>query len=328
MKRYSLKFLKENSNWFEQSLILRKNSFNFKSFLKEYQNYNDLKKNLDLKIFLKRKNKIKNKEEIQKKKKEIFKLKKKLISQELLLPNLLDVESFKKFSVENNKSFIEYEKIFLHSPTGKKYANRLFQNKEIIYKTSFNSGVITYSEHLANLEYEIIFKLKEFLQKKYVFYSSLPLILNQNIFEGIGCFPQLKEELFQVSNNQFLIPTGEVPLIGMWHDSLFFQFERIKAFSITECFRKEFGKNRIVKNISRMINFKKFEIIRIEKEGNSQKILLEMLKDVREILEKNKISYRLVNLHPCDLSFQSSITYDIEVFLPYTCGWMEISSIS
>ena len=48
----------------------------------------------------------------------------------------------------------------------------------------------------------------------------VPYIVNYDALEGTGQLPKFEEDLFKLSNDQYLIPTAEVPLTNLFRDQI------------------------------------------------------------------------------------------------------------
>lgn len=158
----------------------------------------------------------------------------------------------------------------------------------------------------------------------------VPYITNYENIINSGQLPKFIKNLFLIKENKFLISTAEIPLINIIKNiNLKTNLLPIKIFSITECFRKEnkcYGKKN--KGLIRQNQFEKIEIINFTDQKNSYNNLTEMIKIVEKILKLLKLSYRIILLSNFNTGFNSSKTFDIEVWLPSIKNFCEISSCS
>ena len=68
----------------------------------------------------------------------------------------------------------------------------------------------------------------------------VPYIVNYDALEGTGQLPKFEEDLFKLSNDQYLIPTAEVPLTNLFRDQIVSEdMLPIKLTAHTPCFRSE-----------------------------------------------------------------------------------------
>ncbi len=160
----------------------------------------------------------------------------------------------------------------------------------------------------------------------------MPPVLNRPYtLEGAGQLPHLEEEMYYCERDQlYLAPTAEVPLVNIHRDEILKEEQLpLKYTAYTPCFRREAGSyGKDVRGMIRIHQFDKVEIIRITKPEDSYDALEEMRSEVEDIIQKLKLPYRIVALSAKELGFQSSFTYDVEVYSPGVGRYLEVSSIS
>jgi len=158
----------------------------------------------------------------------------------------------------------------------------------------------------------------------------VPYIVNYDALEGTGQLPKFEEDLFKLSNDQYLIPTAEVPLTNLFRDQIVDQdLLPIKLTAHTPCFRSEAGSyGKDTHGLIRLHQFDKVEIVQIVKPQDSEKALEEITSHAKSILEKLELPYRVVQLCSGDVGFSASKTFDIEVWMPSQEKFREISSCS
>ena len=158
----------------------------------------------------------------------------------------------------------------------------------------------------------------------------VPYIVNYNALEGTGQLPKFEEDLFKLSNDQYLIPTAEVPLTNLFRDQIIDQdLLPIKLTAHTPCFRSEAGSyGKDTNGLIRLHQFDKVEIVQIVKPQDSSKALEEITSHAKSVLEKLELPYRVVQLCSGDVGFSASKTFDIEVWMPSQEKYREISSCS
>ncbi|MCX8085145.1 MAG: serine--tRNA ligase [Calditerrivibrio sp.] len=158
-----------------------------------------------------------------------------------------------------------------------------------------------------------------------------PLLVNSKTMTGTGQLPKFEEELFKCERDElYLIPTAEVPVTNIYADEILDQSHLpIKMVSYTPCFRREAGSyGKDVRGLIRQHQFNKVEIVKIVEPDRSMEALEELVDDAANVLRQLNLPYRIVKLCSGDLGFASSITYDIEVWLPGQGCFREISSCS
>ena len=79
---------------------------------------------------------------------------------------------------------------------------------------------------------------------------------------------------------------------------------------------------------SRQHQFQKVELFKFTRPEQSYDELESLVRDAEAILQKLELHYRVVQLCTADMGFASAKTYDLEVWLPSTGGFKEISSCS
>lgn len=143
-----------------------------------------------------------------------------------------------------------------------------------------------------------------------------PVIVNKKTLYNTGQLPKFENDLFKLEGeDKYLIPTAEVPLTNLGANKIFNENQLpIKYFANTNCFRKEAGAaGKDTRGLIRLHQFKKVELVKFGKPEAEEKDFNEMLETAKNILEKLKIPYRLVQLCTGDSSFASRKTIDIEV---------------
>ncbi|MGV9882566.1 serine--tRNA ligase [Streptomyces sp. NPDC003006] len=162
---------------------------------------------------------------------------------------------------------------------------------------------------------------------------SVPFLVNRDTMTGTGQLPKFEEDLFatQVGDRElFLIPTAEVPLTNLLAQQTLDARQMPYAFtSRTPCFRAEAGAyGRDTRGILRLHQFEKVELVRVCAPEDAPAQLELMLGHAEECLRRLELSYRVVRLPAGDLGFSARTTYDIEVWLPGSGSYREISSVS
>lgn len=158
----------------------------------------------------------------------------------------------------------------------------------------------------------------------------LPFMANRDSLIGTGNLPKFKEDLFQTSENLFLIPTAEVPLTNIYRDEVINEKDLpIKLTSHTPCFRSEAGSyGRDTKGLIRQHQFEKIELFKIAHPATSMSELDGLLENAEEILQLLELPYQVIQLCTGDIGFSSCKTFDIEVWMPSQNKYREISSCS
>jgi seryl-tRNA synthetase len=157
-----------------------------------------------------------------------------------------------------------------------------------------------------------------------------PFLANPQSLFGTGQLPKFEEDLFKCCDELYLIPTAEVPITNI-HRKEFIDEKKlpIKYVGYTPCFRREAGTyGKDMRGLIRNHQFNKVELVKLVKQEDGEKELQSLLEDAARILDLLEIPYRIVSLCTGDIGFASAKTFDIEVWLPASNTYREISSCS
>lgn len=159
---------------------------------------------------------------------------------------------------------------------------------------------------------------------------SPPLMVNDATMYGTGQLPKFKDDQFQTTRGDWLIPTSEVPLTNIVADSIVDEATLPRRYTaFTPCFRQEAGAaGKDTKGMIRQHQFYKVEMVSITKPEDSEAEHERMTKCAETILSKLGLPFRTIVLCTGDAGFTSYKTYDIEVWLPGQDRYREISSCS
>ncbi|ATQ35182.1 seryl-tRNA synthetase [Mesoplasma entomophilum] len=159
---------------------------------------------------------------------------------------------------------------------------------------------------------------------------TVPLLVNPQAMYGTGQLPKFKEDAYITANDQYLIPTGEVPLTNL-HAGEILDANQLPIHYTTysQCFRQEAGSaGRDTKGLIRLHQFNKVELVKLTDQESSEIELQTMVKDAEAVLQLFNLPYRVVELCTGDVGFSSTKTYDLEVWFPEQNKYREISSCS
>ena len=158
-----------------------------------------------------------------------------------------------------------------------------------------------------------------------------PALVNSKSLKGSGQLPKFSNESFNCSNDDlWLPPTAEVPLTAFHRDEIIDHKQLpIKYVAYSPCFRREAGSyGRDTKGLIRLHQFNKVELYWFCDPSKSLEAHKKITSDAESILKKLNLPYRLVDICTGDLGFSSSRTFDLEVWLPSSNCYREISSCS
>jgi seryl-tRNA synthetase len=158
----------------------------------------------------------------------------------------------------------------------------------------------------------------------------VPYLVKTEILEGTGQLPKFAEELYQATDNLWLIPTAEVPLTNLHREEVLEESQLpFKYCAFTPCFRREAGAyGKDIKGLIRQHQFDKVELVKFALQENSYKELEGMVQDAETVLKQLDLPYKVIELCTGDMGFASAKTYDLEVWIPSQDTYREISSCS
>ena len=158
-----------------------------------------------------------------------------------------------------------------------------------------------------------------------------PALVNSESLKGSGQLPKFSNESFKCSNDDlWLSPTAEVPITAFHRNEIIDPNQLpIKYVAYSPCFRREAGSyGRDTKGLIRLHQFNKVELYWFCDPSKSSEAHKKIISDAESILQKLNLPYRLVDICTGDLGFSSSRTFDLEVWLPSSNCYREISSCS
>ena len=158
-----------------------------------------------------------------------------------------------------------------------------------------------------------------------------PALVNSNSLQGSGQLPKFSNESFKCSDDDlWLSPTAEVPITAFHKDEIIdFNKLPLKYVAYSPCFRREAGSyGKDTKGLIRLHQFNKVELYWFSDPRDSLEAHKKLTSDAEDILKKLNLPYRVIDICSGDLGFSSSRTFDLEVWLPGSNMYREISSCS
>ena len=159
----------------------------------------------------------------------------------------------------------------------------------------------------------------------------VPYLVNENSAFGTGQLPDKEGQMYSIpQDNLYLIPTAEVPITNIFRDEIIEESNLpVLKTGYSPCFRREAGSyGAHVRGLNRLHQFDKVEIVRVEHPEKSYDSLNLMKDQIKSIIEKLELPFRIITLCGGDLGFTSALTYDFEIFSPAQDKWLEVSSVS
>jgi len=158
-----------------------------------------------------------------------------------------------------------------------------------------------------------------------------PFLVNTASLTSAGQLPKFAADLFKLQDTDFwLTPTAEVELHNLYRDTTLNEDQLpIPVTAWTACFRSEAGAaGKDTRGISRQHQFQKVELFKFTHPVKSYQEHETLVRNAEAILEKLGLHYRTMLLCSGDMGFASAKTYDLEVWLPSSNEFREISSCS
>jgi seryl-tRNA synthetase len=158
-----------------------------------------------------------------------------------------------------------------------------------------------------------------------------PFLVNTASLMSAGQLPKFAADLFKIQDTDFwLTPTSEVELHNLYRDETIHEDKLpIHVTAWTACFRSEAGAaGKDTRGILRQHQFQKVELFKFTLPEKSYEEHESLTRNAEAILQKLGLHYRTVLLCTGDMGFASAKTYDIEVWLPSSNEFREISSCS
>jgi seryl-tRNA synthetase len=280
----------------------------------------------------------KNAEKVEPVNKEIFLLKKKLDKLKVKLDELISsLPNFPALDVPTNKEgnrvidTAGYQHSLRHNLTHEFILKKLKiidEEKSILLS---GSKFVVYQGLGSELLHALInFMRKENSERGYLLFDT-PYLVKAHNLRNTGQFHKFQDNLYKLEESDFyLLPTAEVSLVNLYQGKILSTKDLpLNLCAYSPCFRAErMAAGQENKGLIRLHQFHKVELVKIVEPENSYQELNKLVTDARNILHLLKIPHRVVELCVGELGFSATKTYDIEVWLPVSKRWLEISSCS
>lgn len=259
----------------------------------------------------------------------------KLIELLLPIPNLpseaTPIGKTEEENVEVRRWGDEYlptnENILPHWEIGEKLGILNFERSVKIAQSRF----VTLLGAGAALERALIsFMLNRHLEAGYTEVSP-PYLINSTSLTASGQLPKFAEESFKCDRDDlWLTPTAEVPVTSFYRDEILPEESLpVRYCAYTPCFRREAGSyGRDTRGLIRLHQFNKVELFKFVHPSQSAAELESLVQDAEGVLQALKLPYRTIALCTGDMGFSANQTYDLEVWMPSSGKYREISSCS
>lgn len=157
-----------------------------------------------------------------------------------------------------------------------------------------------------------------------------PNLANAATMRGTGQLPKFAEDMYQVDDGLFAIPTAEVTLTNLHAGEILREEDLPKHYTAeTRCYRKEHGNyGKDTRGMLRVHEFRKVELVKIVTPETSPEEHERLTQDAEHVLQLLELPHRRILLCSGDTGFSAAKTYDLEVWMPSLNRWVEISSCS
>ena len=158
-----------------------------------------------------------------------------------------------------------------------------------------------------------------------------PLLVSRHTMWSTGQLSKFADAMFEDPQaDLFMIPTAEVPLTALRSGEILDAAELpLKYAAGTPCFRKEAGAaGKDTRGLMRQHQFDKVELAWLSAPEASFEALEMLTEDAASLLQELELPYRIVSLCAGETGFNAAKTYDIEVWIPSSNAYREISSCS
>jgi seryl-tRNA synthetase len=162
-----------------------------------------------------------------------------------------------------------------------------------------------------------------------------PHLLLDSAGYAAGQFPKFYDEVFHIAGDgdergRFLLPTSETAILGAYQNEIFETADLPhRAYAFTPCYRSEkAGSHSDERGTVRGHQFNKVEIFQFTSQEDGEKTLDGMVDYAESLVNDLGLHFRRSLLAAGDASASMRKTIDIEVWMPSTGKYKEVSSVS
>ena len=158
-----------------------------------------------------------------------------------------------------------------------------------------------------------------------------PFLVNAASMTGTGQLPKFREDMYKCEGEDlYLIPTAEVPLTNIYMNEILREEDLpLYMTAYTPCFRREAGSaGKDTRGLIRQHQFNKVELVKLCTPETSFEEHEKLTRNAEKVLELLELPYRTIQLCTGDIGFSAQKCYDLEVWMPSSEGYREISSCS
>ena len=184
----------------------------------------------------------------------------------------------------------------------------------------------------ARLSWAIWNYANDFFQTKGFIPVIPPTIVRKANLYGTGHLPNEADDVYKTQDEDYLIGTSEVSIMGYHADEILEQKEfPIKYLGFSPCYRREAGSHgKDTRGLIRVHEFYKLEQVVLCEASHEESVRLheELNRNTEEFIESLNIPYHTVLNCGGDLGQGQVKKYDIELWVPGEKTYREISSAS
>ncbi len=184
----------------------------------------------------------------------------------------------------------------------------------------------------ARLSWAIWNYANDFFQQKGFVPVIPPTIVRKANLYGTGHLPNEADDVYKTQDEDYLIGTAEVSVMGYHSDEILEQGQfPIKYLGFSPCYRREAGSHgKDTKGLIRVHEFYKLEQVVLCEASHAESVRLheELNRNTEEFIESLNIPYHTVVNCGGDLGQGQVKKYDIELWVPGEKTYREISSAS
>jgi seryl-tRNA synthetase len=159
-----------------------------------------------------------------------------------------------------------------------------------------------------------------------------PAIVRKSNLYGTGHLPNDADDVYRTQDEDYLIGTAEVPIMGYYADEILDKEQfPIKFLGFSPCFRREAGSHgKDTRGLIRVHEFYKLEQVILSEASHEESVRLHewINRNTEEFIESLGIPYHTVVNCGGDLGQGQVKKYDVELWVPGEKTYREISSAS
>ena len=184
----------------------------------------------------------------------------------------------------------------------------------------------------ADLSWALWNYAREFFGKREFTPMIVPTIVRPQHFYGTGHLPNEAEDIFKTQDDDYLVGTSEVSVMGFHSDEVLNKAELPKKYiGFSPCYRREAGSyGKDTKGLYRMHEFYKLEQVILCEASHEESVRWheEITKNAEEFIQSIGLPYQVVLNCGGDLGLGQVKKYDIEVWVPTAEKYRESHSAS